>query len=612
MTEQKENRNNQLAANNQKIVNDFCITICTVNGSGSATANNVLYRTLFRMGIPVSGKNIFPSNIKGLPTWYVIRASMEGYLGRLEHDDIIIATNKDTFTEDLSYIVPGGVIFYSDHIDLPLDRQDIIAYPMPIKQLLKQADVPRNLRDYMENMLYVGIVGQILGINFDVVNEVLTSHFKGKPAVAESNMKIVNLGAEWAAENLEKKDHYYVEQMPPISDHILANGNSAGALGALFGGMQFCGWYPITPATSMVEEMMAFAPSLRTDTDSNKKTYAIVQAEDELAAIGMTVGAGWAGLRAMTSTSGPGLSLMAEYVGLAYFTETPVVIWDVQRVGPSTGMPTRTAQGDLAMCYKLGHGDTNYIILIPGSVTECFEFGWKAFDIAEQYQTPVFVLSDLDLGMNQWMTEKFEYPDKEINRGKILWEKDLEKWEGEWGRYLDVDGDGVPYRTVMGNEHPKSAYFTRGTGHDEFGNYSENPITWIKMINRIKKKFVTVREDLPDPTIRTKPNSKIGIIGMGSTDLALIEAQDILSKENIQVDYLRVRALPTNQMVQDFIKNHDRNYVFELNRDGQLCEILNCEVSQYSDKLISVSIVNGLPMTASWIVSQIKNYEEGK
>jgi len=326
----------------------------------------------------------------------------------------------------------------------------------------------------------------------------------------------------------------------------------------------------------------------------------------------MTVGAGWAGLRAMTSTSGPGLSLMTEYVGLAYFTETPVVIWDVQRVGPSTGLPTRTAQGDLSMCYKLGHGDTNYIIFIPGSVTECFEFGWKAFDIAEQYQTPVFVLSDLDLGMNQWMTKKFEYPDKEINRGKILWENELEKMQAEWGRYLDVDGDGVPYRTVMGNKHPNSAYFTRGTGHDEFGNYSENPNTWLKMMNRIKQKFVTVREDLPEPIIRTKPNATIGIIGMGSTDFALIEAQDLLCKENIHVDYMRIRALPTNNLVQEFIKNHERNYVFELNRDGQLCEILDCEVSQYSDKTISVSIVNGLPMTASWIVSQIKKYEEGK
>lgn len=590
-------------------INDFCMTICTVNGSGSATANNTLLRAMFRMGIPVSGKNIFPSNIKGLPTWFSIRASKDGYLGRVAHDDIIVQMNPSTFTEDLSYDVPGGVIFYGDHIKLPIEREDVIAYPMPVKDLIKQADVPRNIQDYMENMVYVGVVAHMLGIGLGFIEDALLSQFRRKPSVAESNFAIVKLAADWAKENLVKRDRYWLEPMDPMDDYIMTDGNTAGALGAIYGGFQFCAWYPITPATSLAESLVTFAPRLRKDPETQKANFAVIQAEDELAAIGMAVGAGWAGLRSMTSTSGPGISLMTEYMSMAYYAEVPLVLWDVQRVGPSTGLPTRTAQGDLTLNYFLGHGDTQHIILIPSSVNECFEFGWKAFDIAEQFQTPVIVLSDLDLGMNLWITKKFNYPDQPINRGKVLWEEDLENLEYEWGRYLDVDGDGVPYRTLMGNVHPKAPYFTRGTGHDEFGNYSEDPEVWKRMLDRIKYKFESAKETLPKPVYRALPDAEIGIIAMGSTEPAVIEAQDKLKGIGIPTDFMRVRALPFSKEVREFIESHQRNYVLELNRDGQLHQLLSLEYCDMTSRLTSLSYIDGLPMTADWIVQSVTKKE---
>jgi len=592
-------------------VNDFCMTICTVNGSGSATANTILYQALFNMGLPSSGKNIFPSNIKGLPTWFVIRVSERGYLGRVPYDDIIVAMNADTFQKDLSYLSEGGVVFYADHIQLPAEtRSDLVFYPMPIRQLVRQAEVPRNMREYMENMAYVGIVGQMLGIPMQNVEHALNRQFGGKQSALDSNRNMIISGYQWAAENLTKQDAYLVKSLPPLSDYILTDGNNAGGLGALFGGAQFCSWYPITPASSMVEAMIAQNPSLRKDPQTGKNTCVILQVEDELAAAGCAIGAGWAGLRAMTATSGPGLSLMTENIGLAYFTETPVVIWDVQRVGPSTGLPTRTAQNDLAMVYKLGHGDVNHIMLIPGSVNECFEFGWKAFDIAEHYQTPVFVMSDLDLGMNQWITRKFEYPADKMDRGRVLWEADLDAYQGAWGRYKDLEGDGIPWRTVMGNQNPSAPYFTRGTGHDEYGNYSEDPGNWAAMIRRIKRKLDNSCEYLPEPIIRGKPNARIGIIAMGSTDPALIEAQDQLEEAGISADYLRVRALPSCSQVREFVEAHERVYVVELNRDGQLFGILQQEQHELSPKLISLAEVDGLPMTAIWVREQILAKEQ--
>jgi 2-oxoglutarate ferredoxin oxidoreductase subunit alpha len=606
-----DNNSNYSSTEYPSQVNDFCLTICTVNGSGSATANTTLFRALFRMGIPVSGTNIFPSNIKGEPTWFVIRASKDGYLGRVSHDDIVICLNPRTIAEDIQYCLPGGVVFYADHIEVPKTRDDLVYYPMPIKQLSKQANIPRNLREYMENMLYVGIVSRILGIDLNYVKDALLTQFRGKESIADSNFEIVRISYGWAIENLKKNDRYSVESLPPLSEYIISDGNTAGALGALFGGMQFCGWYPITPATSLVESMIEYAPKLRKDPASGKETYAIVQAEDELAAIGMVCGAGWGGLRSMTATSGPGLSLMVEYLGLAYYTEIPLVVWDVQRVGPSTGLPTRTSQGDLTMINFLGHGDTDQIIVIPCSVNECFEFGWRALDIAEKFQAPVFVFSDLDLGMNNWMTKKFIYPDEPIDRGKVLWEKDIEDLQGKWGRYLDADGDGIPYRTLMGNLHPKAAYFARGTGHDPYAGYSEDPQVWKEMMDRLKKKYDNARKDLPQPVIREMENSVIGLISMGSADHAVIEAQDTLNQKGISTDYLRVRALPRSEVVDEFIKKYDRLFVIEMNRDGQLHQILSLASPGSAEKLISLALSDGLPLTAKWIVNGILDHQEG-
>ena len=448
------------------VVNDFCITFSTVNGSGSATANTTLMRSLFRMGIPVSGKNIFPSNIQGLPTWYTLRLSKDGYMARVEKDDIIVAMNPSTLHKEVQYLNQGGVLIVPDDFVLPDIPGDVIVYQMPVKKLVKEAEVPTGLRDYISNMVYVGVLAHLLGIKLDLIHQSLDFHFKGRKKPIEQNFMIVQAAYDWAKLNLKKNDPFVARKMDGTKECILTDGNTAAALGAVFGGVQFVAWYPITPATSLAESLIEYLPQYRVDPETGRHTFAIIQSEDELASVGMAIGAGWGGLRSMTSTSGPGLSLMTEYIGLAYFAEVPVVIWDVQRVGPSTGMPTRTAQGDLTMVNFISHGDTNMIILIPGSIEECFEFGWRAFDIAERVQTPVIVLSDLDFGMNQWTSRKFAYPDQELDRGKVMWEKDLEKFliehDDEWGRYRDVDGDGIPWRTLPGNQHPRSAYFTRG------------------------------------------------------------------------------------------------------------------------------------------------------
>ncbi len=599
--------------NLKPIVNDFCITFSTINGSGSGTANTTLLRALFKMGIPVSGKNIFPSNIQGLPTWFSIRVSKEGWLGRLEKDDIIVAMNPSTLEKDVASLVPGGVLFYADDIRTKINRDDITIYAMPVKKLMKNADVLPKLRDYIANMVYVGIVAQMLGIELDKIYNALDFHFKSKKAAIDSNFDVIKAAAEWAAENLEKRDPYRVEPMNATEGCIMTDGNTAGAIGSIYGGVQFAAWYPITPASSLAESLLEYLPMLRRNHDTGKSTYAVVQSEDELAAIGMATGAGWAGLRAMTSTSGPGLSLMAEYLGLAYYAEVPLVVWDVQRVGPSTGLPTRTAQCDLTFVNFIGHGDTRMVILLPGSVNECFEFGWRALDYAERLQTPVIVLSDLDLGMNLWMSEPFEYPDQPMDRGKVLWEDDLEKMierlKGEWGRYLDVDGDGIPYRTVPGNKHPSAAYFARGTGHDEYGNYSEEPEVWERNLARIKNKFETARELLPKPIVHKMEGAEIGIIAFGSTEAAIEEARVHLAQKGILTDYMRVRAVPFSAEVISFIEEHERNYVVELNEDGQLRQLLILDAPQYATRLEQVAHIDGMPLSASWLQEQIVRRE---
>ena len=578
----------------EKIVNDFSITVGTVNGSGSQTANTTILRSLFKMGIPVSGKNLFPSNIQGLPTWYTIRVNKDGYTARREEHEIVICMNPKSFAQDLADVLPGGVFFYDDNINLDIVRDDIYVYPMPVKEIMReQKEVPNNLKDLVANMVYVGILAQTIGIDLETIKAALEFHFKGKQKPIDLNYTVVQ----------------FVESLDKTNGMIMSDGNTAAALGSIYGGVQFVAWYPITPASSLAEALIDYLPQLR-KRDDGKNTFAVVQAEDELAAIGMAIGAGFSGMRAMTSTSGPGLSLMTEFAGLAYYSEVPVVIWDVQRVGPSTGLPTRTSQGDLTFTHYLGHGDTEQVILLPGTVNECFEFGWRAFDISEHMQTPVFVLSDLELGMNQWMTEPFKYPDVPMDRGKVLWEEDLEKLKGNWGRYRDVDGDGIPYRTIPGNKHPASAYFLRGTGHTEEARYSENAENWVRMLNRIKKKYNNAAKFIPKPIIDTQDGAEIGIIAFGSTEPAIREARHQLEMEaGVKSDSMRIRGVPFTDEVVKFIESHNQNFVVEMNRDGQMYQLLLVEYPHLTDKLTSVAFNDGLPATARWVRESILTKE---
>jgi 2-oxoglutarate/2-oxoacid ferredoxin oxidoreductase subunit alpha len=600
------------AMSHPAVVNDFNITVATVNGSGSQTSNLTLMRALFKMGIPVSGKNLFPSNIQGLPTWYTIRVNKAGFLARKEENEIVVAMNQDTFSRDLHDIVPGGAFFYDDSIRIPIDRKDVSIYPMPVKKLARESGAPSELRDYIANMVYVGVLVQILDIDLEKIYSALDFHFKGKQKPIDMNSSIIQSAYRWAEENLVKADPFKVSPMEEVCDDcIMTDGNTAAALGALYGGLQFCAWYPITPASSLAESVNEYIPQLRKDPKTGKNTCVVVQAEDELAAVGMVTGAGWSGLRSMTSTSGPGLSLMAEYVGLAYFAEVPIVIWDVQRVGPSTGLPTRTAQADLTFAYFMGHGDTQQVLLLPGSVNECFEFGWKAFDLAERLQTPIIVMSDLDFGMNQWKTPKFEYPDTPMDRGKVLWEDDLERLQGEWARYKDVDGDGISYRTLLGNRHPKGAYFTRGTGHTPEARYSEDPKVWSALLARLGRKWETARTLVPQPRIESA-GAKVGLIAFGSTDPAIQEARNLLSIQEVATDYMQVKAIPFTTEVKQFLASHDVNYVVELNRDGQLHQLLSLDYPEFATKMVSLAHIDGLSLTAKWVVDAVLAKEESR
>lgn len=601
----------------QKKINDFSITVGTKNGSGSQTANNTILRSIFKMGIPVSGKNLFPSNIQGLPTWYTIRVNKDGFIARQTTNDIVIAINPDSFAKDLASVSAGGAFFYSDDIKLGINRTDIAIYPLPIKSLVRaDTSIPNDFRDLVGNMIYVGALAHMINIDLETIYTALSFHFKGKQKPIDMNFNMVKAGIEYAKNNFEKKDPFYLEPMDATKDLIMTDGNTAAAIGSIFGGIQFAAWYPITPASSLAEAVIDYLPMLRKREDG-KKTYAVIQAEDELAALGMAIGAGWSGLRAMTSSSGPGISLMTEFAGLAYYSEVPVVIWDIQRIGPSTGLPTRTSQADLTFVYSIGHGDTQSIILLPGTLDECFEFGWKSFDIAERLQTPVFVLSDLDIGMNQWMSKPFQYPDVPMDRGKVLWEKDLEELKGNWGRYLDKDGDGIPYRTIPGNKHPTSAYFTRGTGHDEYARYTEDSDVYMRNMERLKKKFESAKNFMPKPVLREVKGAEVGILAFGSTENAILEAQHLLDKEHgIKSDFLRLRAIPFTDEVTQFIEKHEQIMVVEQNRDGQLYKILLAEYPQYSMKFKSVAYHDGLPASATWvrdgILEKYQKAESGK
>lgn len=595
----------------ESVINDFAFSVATKNGSGSQTSNNLLVMSLFRMGIPVNGKNLFPSNIKGLPTWYTIRASKAGYTARKAVTEIVVAYNNSTAAEDAAGLPPGGVCITTDKIARVIrQRGDISYYEIPVAKLMRQTDVPSAFRKRVENMTYVGAVAKLFDIPLDVIYDVLLATFKGREKPAMMNHHVVRLAYDWTAENIEKTDPYRFEKMNGTTGKILMTGNDAGALGAIFGGVNVVAWYPITPSTSFVDGIISFRHLRQTDDQEN--TIAIIQAEDELAAAGIIVGAGWAGGRALTATSGPGISLMAEFAGLACFAEIPAVFWNITRMGPSTGLPTRTSQGDLLFTHFLGHGDSRQICLLPGNLAEAFEFGWRSFDIAETLQAPVFVISDLDLGMNNWLSDPFEYPDEPIRRGKVLNAADLQAFierHGKWGRYLDVDGDGIPYRTIPGTDHPLSAYFARGTGHNEMADYSERSDDWIENMRRLGKKMETARRLLPPPVIESHDDAEIGIITFGTNDDAIREARDWLADEGIKTGCLRVRALPLASAVSDFIAAYRRVYVIENNFDGQLNQLMRLEHAGDVTHLRSLALGDGLPMTPSWIYDRIKEQE---
>ncbi len=592
------------SSNRPAVINDFSINIATVNGSGSQTANNTLIRAMFKMGIPVNGKNIFPSNISGLPTWFTIRVSKDGYVARRAETEILVAFDVQTNDADLAALRPGAVCIHPDDMRFVNKREDVIYYPLPMKALVKEAQVEPKLKDYIANMVYVGALAELLDIDKEKIKEALSFHFKGKAKPVQTNYDMVSKAAQWVQENLTKSDPYRVEPMNATDNMLMIDGNTAGALGAVFGGVTFTAWYPITPSTSLVDALNDYLPYFRMDPDSGKATFTVVQAEDELAAIGMVLGAGWAGARAMTATSGPGISLMSEFAGFGYFAEIPGVIWDVMRMGPSTGLPTRVSQGDVMKIYYLGHGDSKQICLLPGSMAECFQFGVEAFDLAERLQTPVFVLSDLDLGMNLWMTEPFDYPEKPLDRGKVLTAEDIARLGG-FARYEDVDGDGIGYRTLPGNKHPLSAYFTRGTGHNAQAGYSERPDDWEQNLERLARKHDTARTLVPKPIVDNPANAKIGIISYGSADPAIQEARALLQQQGVETGYMRVRALPLEETARQFIEQYDEIYVVELNFDGQMHKLLQLHVPERAALLRSVAHCDGLPLTAQFVCNAI-------
>ena len=592
----------------EPIVNDFSIQVATVNGSGSQTANTVLLRALFQMGIPVSGKNLFPSNIAGLPTWFTIRASKDGYLARRRESDILVVMNPETAAEDIAAMGPGAVIVLNDAIKVPPIAPDRIVYPVPMAKLMEPITTEVKLRRLVVNMIYVGVLGELLGLAEDEVERALDAQLGRKPKALALNHAAVRAGWEYARDHFDERHPFRASRMSATQGKILIEGNTAGALGALFGGVTVVTWYPITPSTSLVESLIGFLERFRKDPATGKATYAVVQAEDEISAIGMALGAGWAGARAMTSTSGPGISLMSEFIGYGYYAEIPAVIWDIQRVGPSTGLPTRTAQGDVMFAHLSSHGDTKHPVLFPCSVRDCYDFGVRAFDLAERLQTPVFVLSDLDLGMNNWMSDPFPYPEGGWDRGKVLGDSELAELS-KFERYRDVDGDGIPFRTLPGTRDPKGVYFTRGSGHDEAARYTEKPDDYVRGMDRLRAKYDTARTLVPPPVIDDQ-GRRAGILAYGSSHWAVAEARDLLRKESgVEADYLLLKALPFNDMVAAFIARHERIYVVEQNRDAQIAGLLKMEYPGHAARIRSVLHYDGLPIDARSVCDPIAEAE---
>jgi 2-oxoglutarate/2-oxoacid ferredoxin oxidoreductase subunit alpha len=593
----------------KRVANNMSIQVATVNGSGSQSSNTVLLRSIFQMGVPVSGKNLFPSNIAGLPTWYTIRANKDGYIARKKEIDFLVAMNAETAKEDVMSLAPGASVLYDEPLNLKELRSDLIFYSVPYDKLVAPVCPEAKLRKLVKNMIYVGVVAKLLAIEMTEVERAIRKQFAKKVKAANLNLAAVQAGYDYATSSLTKRDPFIIQRMDKTTGKIIIDGNSAAALGCMFAGVTVVSWYPITPSSSLPEAVIEYMKRFRIGADG-KATFAIVQAEDELAAIGMVIGAGWAGARAMTATAGPGISLMAEFAGLAYYAEVPGVIWDIQRVGPSTGLPTRTSQGDILSTAVLSHGDTKNILLIPSSAEECFTMAQDAFELAEKFQTLIFVMSDLDLGMNNWMADPFPYPEKPIQRGKVLSKEDLERL-GSFSRYKDVDGDGIGYRTLPGTNHPAAAYFTRGSGHDEHARYSERADDFEHNMERLNRKFETARSFVPRPDVVANGKSKIGIIAYGTSHWAIIESLDQLRKEyDVEVDYLRLRAYPFTREVHDFVRQHDRIYLVEQNRDAQMLSLLKLDVEPaLITRLRSIAHIHGLPLDARSVTDELMTME---
>jgi 2-oxoglutarate/2-oxoacid ferredoxin oxidoreductase subunit alpha len=596
------------------LVNDFSLQVATVNGSGSQTANTVLMRALFQMGIPVSGKNMFPSNIAGLPTWFTIRASKHGYIGRRKEIDFLVAMNPETAREDVLKLDSGASVVYDAPLKLNELRSDLHFYPVPFDKLTAPVCPEAKLRKLVRNMIYDGVVAQLLGIEMPEIHKALVKQFGPRKAkAAELNWGACQAGFDFAVTTFaQQPQRCRVERMNATAGKIIIDGNAACALGAMFAGCTVVTWYPITPSSSLVETMIAYMRRFRHEPETGKATYAIVQAEDEIASIGMALGAAWAGARSMTATSGPGVSLMSEFIGLGYYAEIPAVIFDVERVGPSTGLPTRTAQGDILINALLSHGDTRHPMFFPASPEECFSMTIEAFDFAEHFQTPLFVMTDLDLGMNNWMADAFAYPEKPIARGKVLSAEDLTRLGG-FGRYTDVDGDGIGYRTLPGTDHPAASYFTRGSGHNEKAQYTEREDDYINNMDRIARKFDNMRQFVPQPAIHFEEGAKIGFVAAGTSDYAVKESCDQLRSEHgIAASYMRIRGYPFNQQLDEFIRRHDRVYVVDQNRDGQLLCLMKLDLGiDLVAKLRSVRYYGGLPLDARTVTDDVMQ-QEGK
>jgi 2-oxoglutarate ferredoxin oxidoreductase subunit alpha len=595
------------------VINDFSIQVATVNGSGSQTANTVLMRSIFQMGIPVSGKNMFPSNIAGLPTWFTIRTSKHGYIGRRKEIDFLVAMNPETAREDVMNLESGAAVVYDEPLKLNALRSDLHFYPVPFDKLVGPVCPEAKLRKLVRNMIYDGVVAQLLSIEMDEVRKALVKQFgKKKAKAAELNWGAAQAGFEYAAKTFAKSDPYRVERMNETAGKIIIDGNAACALGAMFAGVTVVTWYPITPSSSLVESLIGYARRFRHEPDGGKATYAIVQAEDELASIGMALGAGWAGARSMTATAGPGISLMSEFIGLGYYAEVPTVVYNVERVGPSTGLPTRTQQGDLLSTALLSHGDTKHPMFFPCSPEECFSMSIEAFNFAEQFQTPTFIMTDLDLGMNNWMSDPFQFPETAIERGKVLSAEDVVRLGG-FARYQDVDGDGVGYRTLPGTNAPNASYFTRGSGHNAKAQYTEREDDYIHNMDRLAHKFEVMRKHVPEPVVNINEKAKIGFVALGTSDYAVRESCDQLKSEyDIDASYLRLKAYPFTSSLEDFIRRHDRVYVVDQNRDAQLLGLMKLEYPpDLLAKLRSVRYYGGLPLDARTVTDDIVK-QEGK